>query len=114
MSSRSETQETLQREIRAEKAGALARAVEQLEAALAALASHDQGDHPSPSPSPRERGEGRERAVREELLADARERLWYVVIQREAMGLRRHEVLYDVLRVPREVRFGMGPRRRAR
>jgi|SRR5919206_1526749 hypothetical protein len=101
MSSRSETQETLQREIRAEKAGALARAVEQLEAALAALASHDEEHDPSPS-------------AREELLADARERLWYVVIQREAMGLRRHEVLYDVLRVPREVRFWMGPRRRAR
>ena len=101
MSSRSETQETLQREIRAEKAGELARAVEQLEAALAALASHDAGAVRAPH-------------VREDLLADARERLWYVVIQREAMGLRRHEVLYDVLRVPREVRFGMGPRRRAR
>jgi hypothetical protein len=49
---------------------------------------------------------------RRELVEDAGERLWYVVIQREAIGLRRHEVLYDVLRIPGDVRGRMGPRRR--
>lgn len=81
----------VEQEIVGERAGALARAVEALEAALAALASG---------------------AGRAEHLEEARERLWYVVVQREAVGLTRHEVLYEALRVPPEVRLAMGPRRR--
>jgi hypothetical protein len=92
--SASETHAAIQKEIRAEKAGALARAIDALEAALAALAAPGRG------------------AARGELVAEAGERLWYVVIQREAMGLLRHDVLFDVLRVPPEVRRAMGPRRR--
>lgn len=88
------------REIRAEKAGAMARAVEALERALSVLAAHDAAP-----------GAGRE-AIRRDLLHEAGERLWFVVIQREAMGLTRHEVVYDVLRVPPEVRRRMGPRPR--
>ncbi len=102
--SRAETHETLQRQIRAEKAGALARAVEQLEGALGALVCFDAELARGAAAPSAER--------RRDLLDDARERLWYVVIQREAMGLRRHEVLFEVLRVPPEIRHTMGPRRR--
>jgi hypothetical protein len=102
---RRETQEALEREILGEKAGALARAVERLEAALAELARHDAEVGGCAL------GAGRGER-RRDLLGEAGERLWFVVIQREAMGLRRHEVLYDVLRVPAEVRGAMGPRRR--
>jgi hypothetical protein len=94
-----QTHQAIQQEIRAEKAGALARAVEALEAALADLARA-------------EAGPGGDAAARERLVGEAGERLWYVVIQREAMGLRRHDVVYDVLRVPAAVRRAMGPRRR--
>ena len=97
--SRAETQESIQRQIRAEKAGALRHAFERLEAALAALAAHDA----------RGGGAGEARRL---LLEEAGERLWFIVIQREAMGLRRHDVLYDVLRIPGEVRMAMGPRGR--
>ena len=96
---RGEATQAIQKEIRSEKAAALAHAVEALESALRALAGHDAGG-------------GRRPALREELVADAAERLWYVVIQREAMGLLRHDVLHEVLRVPAEVRRAMGPRRR--
>lgn len=87
-----DAQQLIERELAGERAGALARAFEALERALADL----------------ERGLGR----REPLLAEARERLWYLVVQREAMGLARHEVVYELLRVPAEVRGLMGPRRR--
>jgi uncharacterized protein DUF6665 len=98
--SRAETQESIQRQIRAEKAGALRHAFERLEGALAALAAHD-ARHGAAA------GEARRL-----LLEEAGERLWFIVIQREAMGLRRHDVLYDVLKIPGEVRLAMGPRAR--
>jgi hypothetical protein len=72
----SDAQRKIEQEIVGERAGALGRAVETLERAL----------------------------------AEARERLWFVVVQREALGLTQHDVLYEVLRVPLEVRRGMGPR----
>lgn len=89
--------EAVQREILGEQTSALARATRALEVALAELAAA--------------REAGRE-AAREDALAEAGERLWYVVVQREAMGLLRHESLLEVLRVPRAVRLAMGPRRR--
>jgi hypothetical protein len=92
-----ETHEAIVREIRSEKAAALAHAVEALEEALAALRALDG----APSPA------------RAEALAVAGERLWFVVIQREAMGLLRHETLFDVLEVPAAVRHSMGPRARS-
>ncbi len=88
-----EAQRFIEKEIAGERAGAMARAVEALERAL-----HDL------------RTAGA--ATRDLVLAEARERLWFVVVQREAIGLTRHEVLYDVLRVPAEVRRAMGPSRR--
>lgn len=90
-----DAQDFIEKEIAGERAGALVRAVEALERALADL---------------REAGA----VTRQHLLEQARERLWFVVVQREALGISRHEVLYDVLRVPFEVRRGMGPAPRAR
>ncbi len=87
-----DSQDFLEREIAGERAGALARAVDALEKAIAAFLTHG--------------GRG---AMRQHLLEQAAERLWFVVVQREAMGISRHEVLYDVLRVPAEVRRAMGP-----
>ena len=84
------------REIAGERAGALARAVEALEKALGEL---EEASTPG---------------LRAYLLDEARERLWFVVVQREAVGVSRHEVLYETLRVPPEVRRGMGPLPRRR
>jgi len=93
----------IEKEIRSEKAGALARALEALEAALEALEALARFDA-----APRA---GPAAAIRADLVADAGERLWFLVIQREAMGLMRHDVVYEVVRVPVEVRRAMGPRR---
>jgi hypothetical protein len=98
--STSETQAEIQKQIQGEKAGALQRAMEALEAALGQLARHDATGGPA--------------SVRRELVSAAGERLWYVVIQREAMGILRHEVLHDVLAIPPDVRRSMGPARRRR
>jgi len=87
-----EANEAIRKQILGEKTSALARAVRALEAALAELAR---------APA----------AARADALAEAAERLWFVVVQREAMGLLRHELVYETLRVPRAVRLGMGPRR---
>jgi hypothetical protein len=95
--STSETHAAIQREIRAEKAGALQRAGEALEGALAELARFDAAGGPA--------------AERARLVAEAGERLWFVVIQREAMGLLRHDVVHEVHRIPADVRRAMGPRR---
>ncbi len=86
-----ETQRLIEQELAGERAGALARAFEALEQALRDL----------------EEAAG----PREHLLAEACERLWFLVVQREAVGLTRHQVLFEVLRVPPEVRRFMGPRR---
>lgn len=88
-----EADQAVRREIRGEQTSALARAGRALEAALEDLASAGE-------------------AERADALAEAAERLWYMVIQREAMGLVRHEVLFEVYRVPRQVRARMGPRPR--
>ncbi|HSM91980.1 MAG TPA: DUF6665 family protein [Anaeromyxobacteraceae bacterium] len=90
--SKVDAQESIVREIQSEKAATLARAARGLERALAELEA-----------APPER--------RPEAFAEAAERLWCVVVQREAMGVLRHETLYETYRVPREVRLRMGPRR---
>ncbi len=84
-------------EIRGERARALGRTVRALEEALARLAS------PRPPPPGHSR---------EDLLAAAGERLWFAVIQREALGLNRHDEFLHDMHVPPEVRRAMGPRRR--
>jgi hypothetical protein len=88
-----EAQVNIERQLVAERASALARVTEALERVLAELAR-----------------DGREAAVRQLLLDEAAERLWFLVVQREAVGLTRHEVVYDTLKVPMEVLRRMGPR----
>jgi hypothetical protein len=95
--STSETQAAIEQQIKAEKASALRRAGEALEAALAELARFD--------------AVGGTAVERARLVSQAGERLWYVVIQREAMGLLRHEVVHEVHRIPADVRRAMGPSR---
>jgi hypothetical protein len=99
------THDAVVREIRSEKAGALARVAEALEKALAELARADAAIAAA---------RGAPAALiarRQDCLSEAAERLWYLVIQRESLGLARHETVFDVYRVPREVRLAMGPRR---
>ena len=92
MGAKPSTQEAIQRDLQAERAAALARATEQLESALAELAAADAACAAAPTPAARE--------LRREALEHAGERLWFLVIQREAAGLNRHEELHEVLRVP--------------
>ncbi len=97
---RADAQRAIEEDLRREQAGALGRAFEALESALRDLAEHDA----------RRGGATPARSVdRLDLVRHAGERLWFLVIQREALGLSRHEVVYEVLRIPREVRSSMGP-----
>ena len=95
--------EATTRDLQAERANALGRASGRLEAALADLAEAEAALAASP-------GE-RRRVARQEALAEAAERLWFLVIQREALGLSCHDVIHEVFEVPRSVRAAMGPRR---
>jgi hypothetical protein len=95
-----------ERDLHAERAAALGRATERLEAALGELAAAEAACAPGETET------ARGLALRRDALAHAGERLWYLVIQREALGLRRHEETFELLRVPRAVRAAMGPRRR--
>lgn len=78
-------------EILQEKAAALAHATHQLEEALDDLGR-----------APAER--------REHVLAEAAERFWCLIVQREAIGITHHEDLIEVLAVPRDVMARMGLR----
>jgi hypothetical protein len=49
---------------------------------------------------------------RSELLEDAVERVYFVIIQREAMKLLCSEAFFEDYEVPAEVRMRLGPRRR--
>jgi hypothetical protein len=80
----------LRYELMQEMAASLGRAGRRLERALAALAAGCEGD---------------------DRLAEAAEALWYLVVQREACGMRNTEELMRELSVPVEVQLRMGPRR---
>lgn len=95
---------SVEEELHGERARALGRSARALEEALAALSGAGGG-----APAARVRGAIR---GREELLLDAAERLWFAVIQREAVGLLRHDEFLRELRVPAEVIRRMGPRPR--
>jgi hypothetical protein len=97
----------VEKELLAEKAAALGRAGESLAAALAALHKADAALAMA----------GTEelatlRARRRELRDFAAERLWFVLVQREAVGIFAHEGLLREQRVPPEVRLLAGPRPR--
>ena len=78
-------------EILAEKAAALSHATHLLEEALYDLAN-----------APAER--------RDHVLAEAAERFWCLIVQREAIGITHHEDLVEILGVPGEVMARMGLR----
>lgn len=99
----------VEHELLAEKASALARAGDALAAAVAALAAADAALEAA---SPDERPALRTR--RRELRDLAAERLWCLLVQREAIGLYQHEGMLREHRVPAEVRLLAGPRPRAR
>lgn len=84
----------LEWEILAEQAHALSRATEKLEESLSRLGLTDEATAA---------GIG-DATARERLLDEAGTRLWHLIVQREAMGIMHHDILYDVLRVPPEVR----------
>ncbi len=92
-------------EIVEEKAGTLARVAERLEASLRALEAIEQRLAGAP-------GDGAALALREELLGEAAEWLWFLVVQREVVGATSHDALFEVYRIPAAVRRRMGPRRR--
>lgn len=90
-------------EILEEKAASLVRVTRELEAALAALARAEQEIAATPSPGAEllaARGGLRERAA---------EWLWYVVVQREAIGVTSHDALFETYQIPPDVRRRMGP-----
>jgi Family of unknown function (DUF6665) len=90
----------LESEIVAEQASALARAGRRLEKALAELAGFDAGTPPQRNGpnAPRERPA---------LLAEARQALWYLVVQRDACGFRNSAEVLSAYAVPAEVSRGV-------
>lgn len=98
----------IERELQGEKANALKAAIAALEDALAALRTADAALAAPGVPPP---GLA---ARRHDLFAEAAERLWWLVVQREAMGLVHHDIFLEALAVPRAVRRAMGPRARRR
>jgi hypothetical protein len=97
----------VEKELLAEKAAALGRAGDSLAAALATLRQAEAAlaaAEPDQLPALRVR--------RRELRDLAAERLWYVLVQREAVGIFQHEGMLREQRVPPEVRLLAGPRRR--
>ena len=76
----------LEQEVLAEKAATYGRLVTQLEKALAKY---------------------QEEESEEALLSDG-QALWYVMIQRDLFGFRRHDLFYKELNVPAAVRLRMG------
>jgi hypothetical protein len=69
----------IEQELKAERASALGRAGAALERAMAAWR-----EQPTP-----------------DSLREAQKRLWYLVVQREALGLFKHRDVYDTYAVPR-------------
>jgi hypothetical protein len=89
-------------EIGQEKASALGRLGQRLEAALTVLRAYDSA-HPQEAAA-RRRDPGRAR-----LVADAGEALWYLMVQRDACGLYGGSALVADYRVPLEVVNCAGP-----
>lgn len=98
-------QAALEYEIAQEKASALGRLGRRLESSLAALAAFDAAHTESSQLSPEER------ETRRGLVAEAGVSLWYLIVQREALGLRNTVGVLQDYRVPREVgdRIGLAP-----
>ncbi|HEX8438781.1 hypothetical protein [Archangium sp.] len=85
-------------EIQSEKASAMRRVARQLESLLAELEQTEQALHGLSGPT-RARFVERHR----ELRAEAEKQRWYLIIQREAMGLRHHGDIDELYRLPAAV-----------
>jgi hypothetical protein len=80
----------LEKELQRERATSLGRAGAQLEQAMAAWRNaHANGEAEAKGADPAE------------LRKEAQKRLWYLIVQREALGLRRHRELYDLYAIPK-------------
>jgi hypothetical protein len=79
-----DTMAPMEKELQRERAASLGRAGAQLEQALVAWrnAQAKGGDTG-------------------ELRKEAQKRLWYLIVQREALGLRRHRDLYELYAIPK-------------
>lgn len=84
---------SLEHEVLAEKAATYGRLVQRLEKALKALREYEDA---LSSPE------------HEALLNAAGRALWYVMIQRDLCGFRRHDLFYKELDIPAAVRLRMG------
>jgi hypothetical protein len=96
----------IERELVAERAATLGRVGERFDEALAALARID-AEIAAASPPDRDALAARRRELRDQ----AAERLWYLIVQREVLGLGHHEAVFELYRVPAEIRRRAGPRR---
>lgn len=90
----------LEAEIMEERAASLGRAGRRLENALARLAAFDKHQRLPPLAGNLRPSAPKDRAA---LLAEAREALWFLVVQREACGLRGAEEALAAYRVPKDV-----------
>ena len=88
-------------EMRKEQASALGHTAEKLELALAKLAAFDRAPDSTRAPGERAR-----------LRDAARQAVWYVIVQREAMGLHHHDAVRQLYAIPDEVWRFMGAGRR--
>ena len=92
-------------EIRQEMAGTYFAACRRMVDALEALQAFDRANARIPHP---------EQATRRcDLIEDAAERVYYVLIQREAMELSHDPAFFDHYGVPDEVRTRLGPKRQS-
>jgi len=92
-------------EIQQETAAAYFAACKKMVASLEALKAFDH----APASSTRD---SEQITRRSKLLEDAVERVYFVVIQREAMKLSGYEQFFDNYEIPNEVRTRLGTRRR--
>ncbi|HVP60011.1 MAG TPA: hypothetical protein VMT11_05610 [Myxococcaceae bacterium] len=96
--------QALERDLQAERASALARINDLFAKALEAWEALEAGELPPLSSAQAEVDR------RSELRDLAAERLWWLLVQRETVGLRDHrEILH---RVPQDIRRRIGPKRR--
>lgn len=85
-------------EIRGEKAQALGRAGRALEQDLDRLRTFERQLSTLP-PGEKAQLESEHQALRKRVAR----RLWFLVVHREAIGLRRHESLYELYQIPRSL-----------
>ncbi len=97
--------DVLEYELAGEGAASLGIAGEKLERALGALRRFDEALAATAAAAP---------VARAELVAEAAERLWIYIIQRECLGVYHHDRVLELMGVPREVRARMGPKPRVR